>query len=114
MAVAVAEAEAPGERDATAEGEAAVPADGEAVVGSGVLPHASAVAEGPGGPETAADGEAPVPADGEAVVDAGGGVGEDVEDAPPHPSTRIATAIAARRKPRKVALERLLIDSPIG
>jgi hypothetical protein len=106
--VAAALAGAPGERDGAADREALVSADGEgAPVGSGVLPHASAVAEGPEGMDTAADGEA-------ATVDEGRGVGEDVEDAPPHPSTRIATATAARRKPPKVALERRLIDSPIG
>jgi hypothetical protein len=115
-AVTVAAALAPGEPDTATEGVATVPADGEAaLVGTGVPPHGSAVAEGPEGTDTATDAVAPVPADGEAApAGESWGAGEDVEDAPPHPSTRIATAIAAWSKPRKVALERRLIDSPIG
>ena len=108
VTVAAAVAEAPGEPDAATDGE-------EAAVGTGVLPHGSAVEVGPEGPDAVADGEAPDTADDEAAaVDAGRGVGENVEDAPPHPSTRIATAMAARKTPRNVALERRLIDSPIG
>jgi hypothetical protein len=34
--------------------------------------------------------------------------------APPHPATRSATAMAARRRVRVVTLEGRLIDSPIG
>jgi hypothetical protein len=111
----VAAALAPGEPDAAAGGVAPVPAEGEAApAGAGVLPHGSTVAAGPGEPD-AADAAAPAPAEGEAAPEGGNwGVGEDAEEPLPHPSTRIATAIANRRKPRKLALERRLIESPIG
>jgi len=62
-------------------------------------------------PDAAADGEALIRADGEAAVV---GVGEAVAVAPPHPATRSATAMAARRRVRVVTLEGRLIDSPIG
>ena len=74
-----------------------------------------AEAEAPGDPDAAAEDEGLIAADADAArVGPAGPVAEAVADVPAHPAARMATAMAAQRNVRIVALERRLIDSPIG